>query len=772
MISLLIEIIRKVEYEDMKKKRKNRNSLFFKLSLTLTFSLVITILMVSAILYKNFEDIILNNIYSNSSEGLIQINTNVNFMIDSSKNLLVQAYSDRDIYKLLIYPTTDIDEKNLGLERLNLYVATSPIIHSIYAYNSENSTIFTSVNNQAVENFDGFFDQDILKKLFSKNFKNFYPIARNVPKPGFGSTSYKFYKDYSFIYNESGVNSISSGIIINVSENWLKNIIKNVDSSNNSQTFISDKNGVIMTSNAEYEMLSDMSENQTFKNIINNYSKNGWIIGNVFGQKSLITFYKSDTVDWYYIRVTPYKTIIEKISKLRETTIFVSVLILLVGILLSIFISRFMYIPIKDMVAKVKVLEQDKNKSSYYFKQKHLVSLLLDSQYADADDYVNEKLNNYDVYFVLEKGLIVLYLGIDNYNNFKKQYKPDDISIFKYGMMNITSEIFSRLGICEVVDMGGEHFTVILNFVKKPSANIQETLNEAILQLFEAINRYLNITVSIAYSDVFFDLSDINNNYFSALNIYKYKMYFGYSSILNNTAISLFKKSNKVQTEEKEKLLIESLMVGKSIECKKLFSEIIEVIKNQVIEQFRISILNIAITISSAVLIIEENTGNNTNYDFCKFISEINKVETIPELKNYFEEMFDFVSDYLTQQKNLKHDNLINIATCYIENNYNDINLSLEGISSHFHLSSSYFGRIFKTQIKKSVADYIIYVRLKKAKVLLENGNLTICEIIEKVGFVSNSYFYTIFKKTYGCTPSEYRQTSSIKNITDENNKI
>jgi signal transduction histidine kinase/DNA-binding response OmpR family regulator/ligand-binding sensor domain-containing protein len=55
--------------------------------------------------------------------------------------------------------------------------------------------------------------------------------------------------------------------------------------------------------------------------------------------------------------------------------------------------------------------------------------------------------------------------------------------------------------------------------------------------------------------------------------------------------------------------------------------------------------------------------------------------------------------------------------------------------------------------------DFILNLRLKKAAGLFLNGHRHVATVIHQVGFNSQSYFATCFKKLYGITPSEYIQS-------------
>jgi AraC-like DNA-binding protein len=65
--------------------------------------------------------------------------------------------------------------------------------------------------------------------------------------------------------------------------------------------------------------------------------------------------------------------------------------------------------------------------------------------------------------------------------------------------------------------------------------------------------------------------------------------------------------------------------------------------------------------------------------------------------------------------------------------------------------------RKVKALLGCNVNDYILSVRLHKAKYLLNETEMSIAEIADKVGFSSAAYFSTVFKSKFIVTPSEFR---------------
>jgi AraC-like DNA-binding protein len=73
------------------------------------------------------------------------------------------------------------------------------------------------------------------------------------------------------------------------------------------------------------------------------------------------------------------------------------------------------------------------------------------------------------------------------------------------------------------------------------------------------------------------------------------------------------------------------------------------------------------------------------------------------------------------------------------------------------NISRVQLNRKIKALLGINVNDYILNVRMQKAKFLLNNENITISEVAYKVGFSSPAYFSTVFKSKFDVTPSEFR---------------
>jgi AraC-like DNA-binding protein len=83
--------------------------------------------------------------------------------------------------------------------------------------------------------------------------------------------------------------------------------------------------------------------------------------------------------------------------------------------------------------------------------------------------------------------------------------------------------------------------------------------------------------------------------------------------------------------------------------------------------------------------------------------------------------------------------------------------INLDAIADEAYFSKFHFIRIFKKTYRQTPHQYLVFVRLEKAKMLLQSA-IPITEACYACGFESIPSFTTLFKKTTGLTPSEYRQ--------------
>lgn len=86
--------------------------------------------------------------------------------------------------------------------------------------------------------------------------------------------------------------------------------------------------------------------------------------------------------------------------------------------------------------------------------------------------------------------------------------------------------------------------------------------------------------------------------------------------------------------------------------------------------------------------------------------------------------------------------------------------ITIDQLSDEVALSPYYLIRLFRRIYKLTPHQYLIQLRLAKAKEMLRNSDVSITEICAAVGFESLGSFSTLFRKAAGVSPSSYRTSS------------
>lgn len=90
-------------------------------------------------------------------------------------------------------------------------------------------------------------------------------------------------------------------------------------------------------------------------------------------------------------------------------------------------------------------------------------------------------------------------------------------------------------------------------------------------------------------------------------------------------------------------------------------------------------------------------------------------------------------------------------------------NLQTASLSRVLGLSTSRLTHLVKEQTGDSVTHHVRFLRLAKAKDLLEHTALSVSEIADMTGWQDHRYFSRLFRKRFGMTPSQYRHAVFIR---------
>ena len=149
---------------------------------------------------------------------------------------------------------------------------------------------------------------------------------------------------------------------------------------------------------------------------------------------------------------------------------------------------------------------------------------------------------------------------------------------------------------------------------------------------------------------------------------------------------------------------------------------------------------------------------NNESMEAAKFIL------TVPDIWS-IEESVLAILEKAEKKKKSSYANdstmVVDKVIAIIRSEYKNPSLTMEYIAQRVFLSPNYLSAMFRRLKGESINGFIKNYRLERARELLKNSNIKVKDIAGLVGFASDGYFATVFRKAEGMSATEYREQNS-----------
>lgn len=142
-------------------------------------------------------------------------------------------------------------------------------------------------------------------------------------------------------------------------------------------------------------------------------------------------------------------------------------------------------------------------------------------------------------------------------------------------------------------------------------------------------------------------------------------------------------------------------------------------------------------------------------------LNQIYGQETLQGILQYMLTEWQQISQQIKESYGLK-DQIIQQIEHYVQQYYAQ-DLTLKVVGDIFNYNPTYLGKKFKLQVGISFPKYVDQVRIEKSKKLLNEEQMKVYEVSDKVGYCNIDYFYRKFKKHVGKSPKEYQKEHTAK---------
>ncbi len=148
------------------------------------------------------------------------------------------------------------------------------------------------------------------------------------------------------------------------------------------------------------------------------------------------------------------------------------------------------------------------------------------------------------------------------------------------------------------------------------------------------------------------------------------------------------------------------------------------------------------------------------------FMNDFEKLKNLYILKNNRAKMMSVLYDIIAKltSKNEGNKTLIP-AIRFIEKNYGNSDITNTLLAEKCNISEVYLRKLFLKNFNTTPKQYIMDIRISRAKQLLSEGRLKINAVCEMCGFSNPYHFSRYFKEKTGLTPTEYMKENMTHKI-------
>lgn len=742
----------------MNTKIEDKDKVFGFLKKYITLSMVMILLVISIVFFSVYYNMEVERIIDNSTNSLLQMSRSCDSLFEPMRKISYQIYGDLEITKLVNDVSPNATFMGKTYTRLNSYVLMGTNIESIYIYNKQTDCFYTTLRNDPKKKRVEFWDKEAVNLIDNfHDVKILHPIARKIKIYGAPDVPNNTMNIYSIFYNlpVTTADYLGRVIIINISENWVKGTIESLNNNIKGDLCIMNEEGVLVSSLYKDDILNNISHEDFASGILNSKNESGSFICDVLNTKSFITYVKSSRLGWYFIRIIPYSSIYDNLKKIGIITILMFTIYIIIGYVVSYMITGRAKKTIDDIIIDLQNQIKDNRSELEKRKEEYLYISML-NELPPSCEKVEEDFKRFNILLPVEGELVLVLFRIDHYNELCSRFKTHEITLLKQAVIKEAGNKLYGKCIIEMIDMKDDLIALIISDNSLPGG--LSRLDEIIRLIQDSVEKNIKLSLSVAISPSGYTFSDIGLLYTEVKQASNYRLFYGHKCIIHSEDLKMLFNKEYVHPYAKEKLLLDALMLGKIEQAEKLLEEILYSANGYTYKVISSLLLRLTFSIINAFESVENISKYSIDYDFNTFASNLNKCETIEEIKNNFTTMFNHVYTQLEKQKNSKYGVLVNDAIDIINRHYADETLCQNTIADKLGISPNYLGRLFKTYTNKSIGDYLNKLRVEKTLELLEESNMSVSDVAAKAGFYSKSYFYTIFKRITGITPSEYRQ--------------
>lgn len=762
-----------------------RRKHFYTILLATAVLVSIIVVMLSIIMYTSYKRYSIDLLADTNESYMKQIVHNTEQFNNHVRSYALSLFASLETTSLMLDGQQEIRYILNDMNAVSKSLAGNPFVESAYIYNESRNAFYLFELNNLIR-YESIYDAEAAEMMRDPD-GNPYPIARQKPVSESNQEQIEVMSYVIREYQQQG-SRLKLALMLNVDPGqFMHSLVNQAEEPGKLQnSFFVDSSGRVQAHGGGAEFLTDLSAEPYMQRLLAERKTSGNFITDIQGQTVIVTYVRANALNWTFVNLVPYTYIQEQMGTVQRLTMWVGLLTLALGLLAAYYISKQLYSPIKRISHKLKPPADDRRKlrdefelildtfreteqksaQLEQFKISHLrqiqQKLLLDLLCGRLSEQ-QVKAQSADIPLALDIAAPVrlILLRIDDYAGFQERYADVERSLLKYAMGNIAIETFRSTTVCEMVDPGDDHLVLLLNSprvgVETDEAFASEWL-DLIAQTQRHTKRYLDLSISCAISST---VLSFPHAYQQVVELADYRLEYGKGCIVNEAMVGFRRQAVVLHSEQVEKLLV-ALREGKIAQANNQLEAIWAELQGSSYDSRMMMIKYVATVIFQTMMTMEQNKAIRFEPTFAEFERELSRRETMDEVDDMFRQLLSAIDMELERTRDEKTLIMVKNVMIHIEQNYANPELSAVMLADLYGITPSYLNKLFRIHASQSTAEYLMTVRMERARQMLEQTNFTIDEIVKDIGWENRKYFFTVFKRLFGATPNEYRRKQNF----------
>ncbi|MBO9605852.1 MAG: helix-turn-helix domain-containing protein [Paenibacillaceae bacterium] len=763
---------------------------FNKLFIRITFTTALLVSVLTVFLYLNFKSYSLELLAKANGQLMSQTFENAMQLSSSAVHYTSAFYNHPAAIELMLKESVPEVNAASDLRVLDQALTAAPLLYSAYLYNGTTHTMYQIGDNVITRPSASFYDRDALP-LIERQDANapIAPIPRNLPASELNPQPVRV---FSYIVKDSfPEGDTRSALVINVKVESIFNTLLSdarLEPDAHTALIVLDANGRVVAGSDDRLFLTNQAGTPYIAKALRTSDNGGYFFTREPGEQSVVTFSGNVDSGWKMVGVTPYRTISGPINKVKAITVLIGSVMLLVCLVSAFLLARHLYRPIDrlrstvgrltgtaaptdgpdefETISRSFLAAHDKLLQLGQFRKSNLQALKMNllagilKRNVPAD--CKQLFADYSIALEPDASLTLVLFRIDHYRSqFCAKYDEHDQTLMKYALMNIAEEIAGS-GAC--VDMGGDHIVLLYGRSETPQSDSEWEERALWGEIQRSFIDYCAVSVSVFVTAAAAGIREASALYEEALSLSQYRLQYGHGCLLYASALDRNERRlHKLDSALLAKLS-ESILKGQYEDMTAVYGELAMPLREVSCNDALVTVSAIAVAIFQSLSSIEKHASTAFELDFASFDGHVKSLETLGDMHDEFDRLFRFIEGRRHQRKDEHKASVIQSAQAYIRRYYKDKSLSSGMVADHVNMSTAYLGKLFREHLSLSIADDLTAVRLERACELLRGTSATIDEILIEIGWENKKYFFTVFKKTLGSTPTEYRLKTNVAN--------